>query len=137
MPPNLQPEGERELFSQRLRKILERAQYAPDSPTQLAREFNVRYDGKPVTVHAARKWLMGEAIPTQDKVRALSRWLGVTAEWLRFGGPENKAFDQNGGGQDGRIQPKFLTLIEDLERLDERHQKIVFSLVRQLVHIGA
>src|SRR5688500_1244042 len=120
MPPNLQPEGERELFSQRLRKILARAQYVPDSPTQLAREFNVRYSGKPVTVHAARKWLMGEAIPTQDKLRTLAQWLGVTAEWLRFGGPENEASQADGGSLQARIKPKFLPLIEDLERLDER-----------------
>lgn len=34
---------------------------------------------------AARKWLKGEAIPTQDKIHILARWIGVSPQWLRFG----------------------------------------------------
>lgn len=32
-----------------------------------------------------RKWLVGEAIPTQEKIRTLAHWLAVPVEWLRFG----------------------------------------------------
>ena len=45
-------------------------------------------NGRPITVHAARKWLMGEAIPTQDKMRDYLSALLVPIEWLRFGGDE-------------------------------------------------
>jgi hypothetical protein len=48
---------ERHQFSERLQQALRSAEYSPDSPTQLAREFNARFAGQPVTVHAARKWL--------------------------------------------------------------------------------
>jgi hypothetical protein len=99
----------------------------------LAREFNLRYDGSPVTVHAARKWLLGAAIPTQGKLRALAQWLGVSAEWLRFGGSKS---DHNpvGAKQGGAVNHKHLMLIENLERLDDKHQQIVLSFVRELVH---
>ena len=80
---------ERLLFSERLQQALRHAEYSPDSPTQLAREFNVRFEGNPVTVHAARKWLQGESIPTQEKLRALASWLDVPADWLRFGSVES------------------------------------------------
>lgn len=70
---------EREDFSGRLQMALRNADYSPDSPTQLAREFNIRFTGRPITVHAARKWLVGEAIPTQEKLRTLAQWLGVPA----------------------------------------------------------
>src|SRR3954451_3992025 len=81
---------EREDFSARLQQALRNANYSPDSPTELARDFNIRFSGRPITVHAARKWLVGEAIPTQDKMRTLAQWLGVPVEWLRFGGDERR-----------------------------------------------
>ncbi len=67
---------ERLNFSERLRQTLRNAGYPPDSPTQLARNFNLRYTGRQITVHAARKWLVGEAVPTQEKLRTLAHWLG-------------------------------------------------------------
>jgi transcriptional regulator with XRE-family HTH domain len=120
-------------FSQRLQQVLQHADYAPDSPTQLAREFNVRFDGTPITVHAARKWLLGEAIPTQEKLRALAQWLGVSAEWLRFGG-EEAAQRSSGGAREQRLDPRDLAIIENLHRLDDKHRHIVHTLIRQLVH---
>lgn len=78
---------ERNDFSKRLMATLDQASdIKATSPTQLSRAFNIRHPGAPITVHAARKWLVGEAIPTQPKMRVLADWLGVTPEWLRFGG---------------------------------------------------
>jgi transcriptional regulator with XRE-family HTH domain len=78
--------AERLNFSARLTESLLLTHGLPPSPTIVAREFNFRFVGKPITVHAARKWLLGEAIPTQDKLRALATWLDVSVDWLRFGG---------------------------------------------------
>ena len=75
-------------FSKRLIDTLASSRSLNASPTSLAREFNFYFVGKPVTVHAARKWLVGDAIPTQDKLRALANWLSVSVEWLRFGDSE-------------------------------------------------
>lgn len=127
---------ERRAFSERLQQALENADYAPQSPTQLAREFNVRFAGSPVTVHAARKWLVGEAIPTQDKLLALAQWLGVPAQWLRFGGGEADASgaDVQTPVTESRMQPKDLAILESLQRLDEDQRHIVRTVIRMLVH---
>ncbi|MES2832268.1 MAG: hypothetical protein V4695_09780 [Pseudomonadota bacterium] len=86
MPPLQKVSGERSQFSARFKAALESTRGLQPSPTLVAREFNNRFVGRPVTVHAVRKWLVGEAIPTQDKLRALAKWLEVSVEWLRFGG---------------------------------------------------
>lgn len=71
-------------FSQRLRKAIEDAGY-PVRPTVLEREFNTRYWGRSVTVQAVRRWLRGEAIPSQEKLQVLAEWLKVEPHALRFG----------------------------------------------------
>jgi transcriptional regulator with XRE-family HTH domain len=75
---------EREDFSKRLAEALKK-HGLPGSPTELARRFNTRFPGSKVTPQAARKWLAGESIPSQDRIQALASWLGVGAAWLRFG----------------------------------------------------
>jgi hypothetical protein len=47
--------------------------------------FNARNPKLAVSVHAARKWLMGESIPTQARLRELTAVLQVSPTWLRFG----------------------------------------------------
>jgi transcriptional regulator with XRE-family HTH domain len=127
---------ERESFSVRLQQALKNAHYSPDSPTRLAREFNIRFDGRPITVHAARKWLVGEAIPTQEKLRMIAQWLGVPAEWLRFGGADSVA--PNGELLNGlaRFESADVKLVADLQRLDEHHRQIAREFIRMLVRIN-
>lgn len=131
---------ERKDFSDRLQQALRNADYSPDSPTQLAREFNVRFSGNPVTVHAARKWLVGEAIPTQEKLRALASWLGVPAEWLRFGGDDMSLpgpADENAKpGANERFASEDIKLIADLQRLDDHYRTIAREIIRLLVRIN-
>ncbi|MGN0935640.1 MULTISPECIES: hypothetical protein [unclassified Acinetobacter] len=71
-------------FSERLKQALIDSNH-PISPTYLSKEFNHRYDGTPVSVQSANNWLLGKAIPNQDKLAILSIWLNVTSQWLRFG----------------------------------------------------
>lgn len=63
---------------------MERSGY-PVRPVVLEREFNTRYWGPSVTLQGVRRWLRGEAIPSQDKLQVLADWLGVEPEVLRFG----------------------------------------------------
>lgn len=130
----MNPSIEREGFSERLQQALRNAEYSPDSPTQLAREFNIRFEGRPITVHAARKWLVGEAIPTQEKLRTLAQWLGVPAEWLRFGGETQAAGDLP--GTPTRFESADVKLIADLQRLDPHHQAIAREFIRMLVRMN-
>ncbi len=121
---------EREGFKLRLQQALRNAEYSADSPTELARDFNARFEGRPVTVHAARKWLVGEAIPTQDKMRALASWLGVAVEWLRFGGEERavSAMISMSG-----VKSEDLKLAADLRLLSNQDQQIVREIIRMLL----
>jgi transcriptional regulator with XRE-family HTH domain len=118
--PIMNSSNERESFSVRLQQALKNAHYSPDSPTRLAREFNIRF----------------EAIPTQEKLRMIAQWLGVPADWLRFGGSEIAA--PNGETANGlaRFESADVKLIADLQRLDEHHRQIAREFIRMLVRIN-
>ena len=134
----MNPSIERTNFSERLQQALRNADYSPDSPTQLAREFNVRFAGRPITVHAARKWIVGEAIPTQEKLRTLAQWLGVPAEWLRFGGDQlqgDRGAGKNGADMPPRLESADVKLIADLQHLDDDYRMIAREMIRMLVRI--
>jgi transcriptional regulator with XRE-family HTH domain len=133
--PLMNSTNEREGFSERLQQALKNAQYSPDSPTRLAREFNIRFEGRPITVHAARKWLVGEAIPTQEKLRMIAQWLGVPADWLRFGGV-SAAQDGESGNASARFESADVKLIAELQRLDEHHRQLAREFIRMLVRMN-
>ena len=122
--------SERSDFSDRLQQCLRNSHHSADSPTELAREFNIRFNARPVTVHAARKWLVGEAIPTQDKMRTLATWLQVPIEWLRFGGHEQQI---SGFDPVDALHSSDLKLIADMHLLDEHHRQIVREFIRIIV----
>ena len=126
--------NERERFSLRLQQTLRNAHHSPDSPTELARDFNIRYSGRPITVHAARKWLVGEAIPTQDKLRTLADWLHVPIDWLRFGGDENGSAPLT---VNPVLKPDEMKIISDLQLLDAHHQMMVREFIRILLHANS
>ena len=77
-------ENVRKLFASRLCAAMEAAGYEA-IPSVLEREFNLRYWGKPMTLHGVRRWLRGETLPSGEKVRLLVDWLAVTPEQLGFG----------------------------------------------------
>jgi len=81
-------------FSERLRDAMTRAGY-PLRPVVLEREFNTRYWGRSVTLQAVRRWLRGEAIPSQDKLQVLADWLNVEPEVLRFGEAVRNSIQQH------------------------------------------
>jgi len=80
--------NEKEAFGKRLTRLLNDTGTGIASPTLVAREFNRRYPGKPVTAQAVRKWINGEAIPAGDKIRILAKWLKASPHWLHYGESE-------------------------------------------------
>ena len=76
--------SEKQAFAARLRQLLDAAGVRP-SPTVIANEFNLRYWGRGITAHTARNWLLGNALPTQEKLRVLAQWLQVSPQVLRYG----------------------------------------------------
>jgi hypothetical protein len=123
---------EQKAFSRRLQQCLRNGHYSPDSGTALMREFNIRYAGQPITVHAARKWLVGEAIPTQEKMRALAQWFHVPVEWLRYGEQQQL----QGFGTLNAFRSADLQLLADLRRLDENDRHLVRKVVDVMIRIN-
>ena len=74
----------KENFANRLRDAMLAQGYEP-KPAVLERQFNLHYDGSPMTLHGVRRWLRGETLPAQDKLIALAKWLRVPPDELRYG----------------------------------------------------
>jgi hypothetical protein len=128
---------ERREFAERLQSALRQARQPADSPTVLARGFNSRFPGRAITVHAARKWLMAESIPTQDKLRTLAQWLQVPAEWLRFGGQvasdgvdARAPLDNSLDSMLAAMSREDRKLVEALHALEAEERRLVRELVQ-------
>lgn len=114
------------------------------SATAVEREFNLRYRGSPVTVHAVRKWLSGLSVPTQDKLQVLARWLDVNEDWLRWGeapqvdaghaatepAPAYRLMDD---GQKIWATSEEASVLQDWKLLESRNRRIVRSVMDVLL----
>lgn len=108
--------NEKKEFSERLRAAM-KAQRLEISGAVLEREFNLKWSGNPVRRQTAWKWLNAEAIPTQDKLQALAKWLKLDPQRLRFGDhvqahllAEQKRWDEGAGYQERETFNAFLQL---------------------------
>lgn len=86
-------------------------------PAVLERNFNLRYFGKPITLHGVRKWLIGESIPPYDKIIVLAEMLNISPEELTFGleikqqiKETHARWDEGIGYQEREIFEAFLAL---------------------------
>jgi hypothetical protein len=114
---------EAQAFAQRLRQALQDAGVSP-SPTVVAHEFNLRYWGKSITVHAARNWLLGQSMPKQDKLRVLATWLQVSPEVLLLGGGSD-------GKKRGEVEESLSNLLHNLNMADEEMMRNYLNLSRE------
>jgi len=108
--------NEKQEFSERLRAAMQ-AQKLEVSGSVLEREFNRRWLGNPVRRQTAWKWLNGEAIPQQDKLQELAKWLKLDSHQLRFGDhvqahlrAEQKRWDEGAGYLERETFDAFLKL---------------------------
>lgn len=126
--PVPRPHSEQERFGERLERALRDAGFASRSPARFVKEFNLRFPEHAVTVHAARKWIKGEAIPTQEKVVALANWLGVGATWMRYGSESMTANDRPPDAT-----PEDLRRLHDIQLLDDEHKKMVDDFIHLML----
>lgn len=138
-------EQQRIAFSKRLTQELKRIGQPVGSPTQIARTFNQHFSGQPVSAQTVRKWLLSEAVPTQPKLLALAAWLGVSAQWLRYGSGEKLdtelplAVQQTGlvvlGKEFAGLAQYagIVPLLDKLARLSPRDMHIVEGMI-ELMH---
>jgi hypothetical protein len=118
---------ERAQFAERVKAALA-ARDMPVSATGLQRVFNERNNDLAISVHAARKWLMGEAIPTQARLRALADVLQISATWLRFG--EEAAVSKN-----KPLSAQEHMLIKNFRSLPAAQQTHLLALVQSMSEI--
>lgn len=123
--------SEKKAFGVRLKQQLS-LRNLPHSPTWLAKEFNLRYSGNPVSVQAVNNWLMGIAIPTQDKLQILAAWLNVSIQWLRFG--EVSPTPKNCTKKDHK---KIQFYLDDLPKkiglLSPKQKQIIYEIVNEFL----
>jgi transcriptional regulator with XRE-family HTH domain len=123
-------------FSQRLRKAIEDAGYSL-RPTVLEREFNTRYWGRSVTVQAVRRWLRGEAIPSQDKLQVLAEWLKIEPHALRFGEQAAESIRTKRKQWDEALDYRERETIEAYLSLPLPQRKIVREVIQAFTKVFA
>ncbi len=121
---------ERVHFRDRLHQVLRRAK-VPVRASAVAHEFNLRADGATVTTHAVRKWLVGDAIPTHERLRILADWLGVHASWLLYGDAENVDYALRPAASS--LETPDLILVRDFKRLTPEGQRVLRGILDVLM----
>jgi hypothetical protein len=103
---------ETQKFAARLKLALVKKGFK-QSPTVVANKFNEVFQGKAITIITARNWMLGNAIPTHDKLACLAQLLDTSSEELRFGRSSEKTFVFRG---------------EDLSEVDQNFLRSYLSL---------
>ncbi len=120
--------SEKLLFAQRLIAAMQAQGYQP-KPAILEREFNLRHFGEPVTLQGVRKWLIGTAIPSADKLLTLAKWLNVPPEELAFDKDMQKAIEQREINWQEEIGYKDKEIFEAFIALPTPQKKIVREVI--------
>jgi len=121
---------EREAFSRRLAQAMRNADLEA-RPSVLMREFNLRYLGQSVSFQSASRWLHGQSIPTQDKLRLLAKLLGLEPHILRFGTSVPAIAESPAAWQAG-LKPQDHEMIDGYLALPASRRKLVRDLVAAL-----
>jgi hypothetical protein len=108
------------------------------SPTTLARDFNLRWRGVPVTVNATRKWLMGQAMPTMDKLAVLANMLNTSQDWLRFGdlsleNSDNRSYTSQLGISQHLARDDEKSFAQDFKLLNASNKRVVAAVMEVLL----
>jgi transcriptional regulator with XRE-family HTH domain len=125
-------ENTREKFAKRLRHALEQAGYEA-KPAILEREFNLRYWGKPVTLHGVRRWLKGETLPTEDKLLVLAEWLRTDPRTLRFGEEVAQRVREKNALYDQPVPPQEREAINAFLELSLARRKLIREVIMTFV----
>ncbi len=127
-------------FAERLRQAMLAAGYEA-RPVVLEREFSSRYWGRSPTFQAVRRWLRGEAIPSQEKLQVLAEWLRVEPHLLRFGEKGNvaaqtsrKRWDEGLSYLEREVFDAFLSLPTAQRKV---LREVILTFAREHAHGGS
>lgn len=125
---------EKTAFSKRLKLALRRSPDPVNGATELALRFSLRHNGDPVTAQTAHKWITGRAIPTNDKLATIAKWLNVDAHWLHYGPPSKMAL-QPVDAIATKPAPELIALAVKIQALQPHQRYLVEELVEQLQEV--
>lgn len=120
---------EKAAFSKRLKLALRRSSEPVQGATELALRFNLRHNGEAVTAQTAHKWITGRAIPTNDKLATIAKWLNVDEHWLHYGPPSKTALP---APPSSTPAPELIALAVKIQALQPHQRYLVEELVDQL-----
>lgn len=126
---------DKKAFGDRLNKAMTAAGYEA-KPAVLAREFNARYVGKPVTLHGVRRWLLGEVVPADDKLMTLARWLKIEPQHLVWG-DETKKIARDKKSWKEAIDFREREIFEAFLSLSAPQKKVVREIVMAFATLNA
>ena len=103
------------------------------SPTVLGNLFNSAFDGRAVTPHTARNWMLGKSMPTQEKLVVLAELLDTSAEQLRYGRYSEKTLMiSNADGSETELTGSQQQLVRKYIMLSASQQRLVNDLVDEI-----
>ncbi len=128
---------ELDTFAERLQRQLQ-LRGKPISPTALARDFNLRWRGQPISVNAARKWIYGETLPKMEKIQLLAKMLGTSAEWLRWGQSSELSISTTNSNDisHSKLINKQLaeSVLHDWSLLNSNNQQLILTILDFLLN---
>ena len=98
-------------------------------PAMLEREFNMRYWGKPMTLHGVRRWLRGETLPTHEKLLVLAEWLAVPPQQLNYGDEIQRKVEQRRSRWDSGIGYQDRDIFEAFLKLPVPQRKVIREVI--------
>ena len=125
-------DDEKTLFAKRLVLAMQSKGYEAKASI-LEREFNLNYSGKPMTLHGVRKWLIGEAIPSGDKLLTLAKWLEIPPEELILNKNIQVAIQQRDTRWKQELGYKDKEVFEAYTQLSSPHKKIIRDMIIALL----
>lgn len=128
-------QSENSQFAERL-AIAITAKGIKPSPTVIGNLFNQQFQGRQITPHTARNWLLGKAMPTQDKMVCLAKLLDTSPEQLRFGRSSEKTLIADFDGLQTEIANVDQQFFRRYLALTDAQRRIVRDVVSEFTSEG-
>jgi len=120
-------------FADRLELVMNE-KFIKHSPTVLANLFNPKFVGGSITPNSARNWLLGNSLPTHDKLIHLANLLDTSAEYLRYGRHTEKTFViSESDGSETELTSTQQQFLKRYLKLTQVQQRIMNEMVGELM----
>ncbi len=122
--------SEKSLFAERLGLAINN-KGIKQSPTVLCNLFNGSWSGRSITPHTARNWILGVAMPQQDKLVCLAKLLDTSPGQLRYGRASEKTMVLSDGNLESEISNTDQEFFVRYLKLDEARKRLARDVVME------